>query len=278
MVTSKSALVHPIVIEITAFGATRPIGGYGLAVAIGVLVSAALAARAARRIRADVGAVIAAIGYTTMASFAGAFALFWLVTAVQTGDPLAIRSGGGLVFYGAVPTGLLASYVAARGFELPWLRLLDLSIPGIAAGHALGRVGCFLGGCCYGLPWDGPLAVTATHELAPAAHPPVPRHPVQLYEAVGLMALAFAFAVVPARRIGDGGRALVYVALYAVLRFAVELLRGDALRGVWMLGASTSQLVSIASFCVALVLAVRVWRARRAPPAPSTASEPEAAA
>lgn len=270
--------MHPIVTEITAFGASRPIGGYGLAVAIGVVVSAALAARAAQRIRADVGAVIATIGYTTMASFAGAFALFWLVTAIQTGDPLAIRSGGGLVFYGAVPTGLLASYLAARGFELPWLRLVDLSVPGIAAGHALGRVGCFLGGCCYGVPWDGPLAVTATHELSPAAHPPVPRHPVQLYEAVGLMMLAFAFAVVPARRIGDGGRALAYIALYAVLRFSMELLRGDTLRGVWALGVSTSQLVSIACFAVALVLGVRVWRARHAPPAPSAPTDAEASA
>lgn len=255
--------MHPILTEITAFGATRPIGGYGLAVAIGVLVSASLAARAAQRIRADVGAVIAAIGYTTMASFAGAFLLFWLVTAIQTGDPLAIRSGGGLVFYGAVPTGLLASYLAARGFELPWLRLLDLSIPGIAAGHALGRVGCFLGGCCYGVPWDGAWAVTATHPLSPAAHPPVPRHPVQLYEAAGLMALAFAFAVIPARRVGDGGRAVAYVALYACLRFSVELLRGDTLRGVWVSGISTSQLVSIVALAAAALAGAHIARSRR---------------
>lgn len=258
--------MHPIVTEVTLFGQSRPIGGYGLAVAIGVLVSALLAARAAQRIRADVGATIAAIGYTTMGAFAGAFALFWIVTAIQTGDPLAIRRGGGLVFYGAVPTGILASYLAARGFGLPWLRLVDLSIPGIAAGHALGRVGCFLGGCCYGVPWDGAFAATATHPLAPAAHPPVPRHPVQLYEAAGLIVLAFAFALVPARRAGDGARAVAYVALYAILRFAVEALRGDTVRGVWVAGFSTSQLVSLAALAAAAALAVRIRRARVAAP------------
>lgn len=254
--------MHPIVTEISLFGTTRPIGGYGLAVAIGVVVAAVVTARSAERIRADVGAVIAAIGYTTMGSFLGAFLLFWLVTAIQTGDPLAIRNGGGLVFYGAVPTGLAASYFAARGFRLPWLRLLDLSIPGIAAGHALGRLGCFLGGCCYGVAWDGPLAVTATDPLSPAAHPPVPRHPVQLYEAFGLLVLAFAFALAPKKKIGDGGRALTYVALYAVLRFSVELLRGDALRGVWGI-ASTSQLVSVSLFVLAVILGARVLRDRR---------------
>jgi phosphatidylglycerol:prolipoprotein diacylglycerol transferase len=150
--------VHPIVTEVSIFGTTRPIGGYGLLVAIGVALSAGLAARAANRIRADVGAVIATLGYTTMASFAGAFLLFWIVMAARTGDPWIIREGGGLVFYGAVPGGALAAYWGARALDVPYRKMVDLAVPGIAAGHAIGRIGCFLGGCCFGAEWHGPRA------------------------------------------------------------------------------------------------------------------------
>lgn len=245
--------MHPIVAEIELFGVVRPIGGYGLAVALGVLVSGFLVGRAAYLSKLDVGAVIAGLGYTCGAGFVGAYAFFVLVEALRTGDPMSGVRTGGLVFYGAVPTGALAAYLSARGFKLPFARIMDLSVPAIAAGHALGRIGCFLGGCCFGCEWHGPWAATYTDPMAPAAHPPVPRHPVPLYEALGLVILAFVFALVPMKRVGDGHRALAYVAAYAVLRFSVELLRGDAVRGLVLGLVSTSQLVSLVFFVVAAI-------------------------
>lgn len=261
--------MNPILGEISLFGATRPIGGYGLAVTFGILVTAAIAARAAHRAKEDVGATIATIGYATMAGFAGAFLLFAIVEAVRTGNVLAILDHGGLVFYGAVPTGLLATVLAARSFELPWLKIVDLSIPGIAMGHALGRIGCFLGGCCYGAEWHGPWAAIATHPLAASAHPPVPRHPVQLYESLGLLVLAAIFASIKPNKVGDGGRALAYVGAYAVLRTSMEQLRDDGVRGVYF-GFSTSTLISLSLLAVAVVLGTRL-RARRSG-APSEAA------
>jgi phosphatidylglycerol:prolipoprotein diacylglycerol transferase len=255
--------VEPILGEVTLFGVTRPIGGYGVAVTVGILVTAALMGRAAWRAREDVGATIATIGYATMAGFAGAFLLFAVVEAVRTGDPLAIRHHGGLVFYGAVPTALVATMLAARSFELPWLKIVDLAVPGLALGHALGRIGCFLGGCCYGAEWHGPWAATATHPLAASAHPSVPRHPVQLYESLGLLVIAALFALRRPERVGDGGRALAYLGAYAILRIGVEQLRDDSVRGVF-LGISTSTLISLALLGTALVWGRRVWTARRA--------------
>lgn len=253
--------MEPILVELSLFGVTRPIGGYGLAVTLGILCTGAIAARAAHRAREDVGATIATLGYATMAGFAGAFSLFAIVEWFRTGDPLAVLSHGGLVFYGAVPTALAAVVLSGRGFDLPWLKIVDLSIPGIAMGHALGRIGCFLGGCCYGVEWHGPLAAIATHPMAASAHPSVPRHPVQLYESAGLLILAAIFASIRPKRVGDGARALAYVASYAVLRFGIEQLRGDAVRGVF-LGLSTSMLIACISFGVALLWGLRVMRAR----------------
>ena len=209
------------------------------------------------------GATIATIGYVTMAGFSGAFLLYAIVEWARTGEPLAGLEHGGLVFYGAVPTGLGALVLASRSFRLPWLKIVDLSIPGIAMGHALGRVGCFLGGCCFGAEWHGPWSATATHPLAASAHPSVPRHPVQLYEALGLLVLAAIFTFVPARRVGDGGRALAYLMSYAVLRFTVEQLRADTIRGVFG-GLSTSMLISLGLFATGAVLGARVARARTA--------------
>lgn len=240
----------PIVYDLTLFGVHRPIGGYGVCVAIGVFLTCALVARVAHRLRADVGATIATLGYTMMAGFVGAALMFVLVEWARSGDPMqGIRSGGGLVFYGAVPGAVLASYVSARAFALPYLRILDLSVPAIAIGHAIGRIGCLLGGCCFGAEWHGPLAITYTDPMAPASHPSVPRHPTPIYEAVGLVLLALAFALVPAKRIGKGERILAYGVLYAILRFLVETTRGDLIRGVF--GAlSTSQMTSIVLFVV----------------------------
>lgn len=255
--------MDPILGEVTLFGVTRPIGGYGVAVTLGILVTAAIMGRAAWRAREDVGATIATIGYATMAGFFGAFLLFAIVEAVRTGDVLAILDHGGLVFYGAVPTSVLAVWLAARSFELPWLKLVDLGVPGLALGHALGRVGCFLGGCCYGAEWHGPWAAIATHPLAASAHPSVPRHPVQLYESLGLVVIAALFVLRRPERVGDGGRALTYLGLYAVLRMLVEQLRDDAVRGVFF-GVSTSTLISLALLGTAIVLGRRVHAARTA--------------
>jgi phosphatidylglycerol---prolipoprotein diacylglyceryl transferase len=253
--------VRPILFELTLLGATRPIGGYGLAVALGMLLSGAFAARAASRARADVGAVIACCGYAVAGGLLGAWLAFVAVEWARTGSvEAALLGGGGLVFYGAVPGGVLAGWVGARMLGVPFLRIVDLSIPGVAAGHALGRIGCFLGGCCFGAEHHGPLSVTFTDPIAPAAHPAVPRHPVQLYESAGLLALSLAFALVPVRRT-DGTRALAYVVAYGALRLATEALRGDAIRGVWG-PLSTSQLVSLVlASLAALALAAR-FRAR----------------
>lgn len=244
--------MHPILIDLGA----RSIGSYGVMVALGVAVSGFAAVRAAHRARLDVGLTLAALACVVAGGFAGAWIAFGLVEVARTGSLSWLAHGGGAVFFGAVPGGALAAAAAGRWLRLDWLRVLDLSVPGLAAGHALGRIGCLLGGCCYGRPGGGAWAVLYTHPIAPGAHPSVPRHPAPLYEAVGLLALGAAFALIPPRRAGDGSRALAYLAAYAALRVAVEAFRGDAIRGVW-LGASTSQIVAVVALLGAAALLAR---------------------
>ncbi len=258
--------MHPIVTILSVGDHARPIGSYGLLLALAMVVGTFVAVRAGARAGMDVGNLIALCGFGVGGSMAGSYLLFVAVEAsrgVPVGETVA--TGGGLVFYGAPLGGTLAMLGASRILGVPFLRFADAAIPSIPIAHALGRIGCFLAGCCFGAPWDGPWAVRFTHPFAPGAHPDVLRHPTQLYESLGLLALALAFVLVPAREVGTGRRALAYALAYAVLRFVIELFRGDAVRGVYFGGVlSTSQAISIGFALVAGAYLLRTRAGARA--------------
>lgn len=251
--------MYPVLYELPVPGGTRPIGSYGALFALALLVGGALFVRRAVRAHLDPGRVVAALAVGIGGALAGAWLLFVVVEAVRTGDLLVAVTTGGRVFLGGLLGGIGAFVVAARRLRLPLATLADSAAPALPLGHALGRVGCFLGGCCYGAPSDGPLAVTYTDLRAPAAHPMLARHPWPLYEGAALVLIAALVALLPSARLASrapGARFALYALLYGVLRVALEPLRGDAVRGV-VLGVSTSQLVG-----VLVALAAALWLAR----------------
>lgn len=163
---------------------------------------------------------------------------------------------GGLTYYGGL--------VAAGGFGLwflrrekfPMLKAADMAGMVIPIGLFWGRIGCFLGGCCFGTPSDGPLAVRFP-EWSPASEAQakaglldapwlqsLPVHPAQLYEALGCLAIAAAMMLLlhPRKRF-DGEVFLAFLGLYAALRFVLEFVRADDRGGLF--GLSTSQLIGI---------------------------------
>jgi phosphatidylglycerol:prolipoprotein diacylglycerol transferase len=146
---------------------------------------------------------------------------------------------GGLVFYGGV---LAAALVAAlwawrRGWAFG--RLGDVLAPSLALGHALGRLGCFAAGCCYGrvcLDARPPCVSFPPDSVAyqhlggmVAAQPPITAalHPTQLYEAAGELAIFFGLLVWRRRQRFHGELLLLYALAYALLRAGVEVFRGD---------------------------------------------------
>ncbi len=173
---------------------------------------------------------------------------------------------GGLVFYGGVLGGFTAVYLYIRKYRIDLWGALDLFAPAIPAGHMLGRIGCYLGGCCYGM--EVPWGVTFTESLAPGCNG-VPRMPVQLYEA-GINLLIFLVLLLYERKPRRTGRTLaLYLLLYAPARFVLECFRGDVGRGVWLL--STSQWLSILLFVGGLYLFLRAPTASRQTPEPASA-------
>ncbi|HET8945341.1 MAG TPA: prolipoprotein diacylglyceryl transferase, partial [Candidatus Polarisedimenticolia bacterium] len=180
-----------------------------------------------------------------------------------------LRSAG--VYYGGLGLAVAAGVWYVRRHRLPLGKVADLAAPALSLGQAIGRLGCFLAGCCYGRTCDLPWGVTF-HDprAAELTGVPigVPLHPTQLYHAAAdVLTLVVAMALMRRRRF-DGQVFWTWLLLYAVLRAVVEHWRGDLARGVFFSGAlSTSQIISIP---IALVSAVMLWRlSRRASTAPT---------
>jgi phosphatidylglycerol:prolipoprotein diacylglycerol transferase len=169
---------------------------------------------------------------------------------------------GGLVWYGGLAAALAVGVAWTIRAGVPTGLAADVFAPGVALGHAVGRLGCFAAGCCYGRPSSLPFAVSFHHPdtLAPMG---TPLHPSQLYEAAldfGLFFLLHRLAARGRPALGSGTLACLYAALYSVIRFAVEFSRGDDRGPVW-LSLSATQWVALA-----FLAAAGAWAARRARP------------
>ncbi|MBP0983126.1 MAG: prolipoprotein diacylglyceryl transferase [Oscillospiraceae bacterium] len=171
---------------------------------------------------------------------------------------------GGSVFYGGLIGGLFAGFLSMRYQKLDYGLTADCAAPSIALFHAFGRVGCFLGGCCYGVEWEH--GITFTNALVESANG-VPRVPVQLFEAGMEFALFGLLSVMLAKGWLKNRLLEVYLLIYSVGRFTLEFWRGDEYRG-FLFGLSTSQLISIAVFAAAVAMLI-VYKFRRKESAPA---------
>lgn len=227
---------------------------YGAMLAIATLAGGALALRAAKKERLDIGLMYVVLAVTVLGAFVGGYLLYIVVEWLRTGDLMQGVLTFGRVLLGSMVGGFLAFYWIAGRFGMPRARMMDFAVPAIAAAHAIGRVGCFLGGCCFGSESHLPWAVTATDPLAPASYPSIPRHPTALYEALAVLAIASLSGLLTRKKKYDGERFALYAMMYAVARFSLEFLRGDTIRGLAFNVVSTSQLVALALFALALYL------------------------
>ena len=178
---------------------------------------------------------------------------------------------GGLVFYGGLIGGVAAVAVCLRVQGVPFLRAADVMAPYVALGEAITRAGCFLNGCCFGVscsyPWavqfpPGSVAYQAhldRHWITQSDAYSLAIHPTQLYMAGGLLA---GFALLKwrlGRKSWDGSVVCDYLLSYGILRFLVEILRGDSARSI--AGMTVSQSISVVLVAVAAGVSVYRWQA-----------------
>jgi phosphatidylglycerol:prolipoprotein diacylglycerol transferase len=194
---------------------------------------------------------------------------------------------GGMVWYGGLSLATIAVALVAwrKGFRL--FALADIVAPALLAGLAVGRIGCFLNGCCYGRVCDLPWAVPHPLFVGVGEHQ-VMVHPTQLYETLVCSLIAAALWWYWRRRRVDGVVTFLGVIAYGIWRFVNEGLRGDdRIPSTWLglpapgsidmtrvfsLPLDTSQVTSIQLIVGALVAAVAVaWYRARTPAAAQAA-------
>lgn len=151
------------------------------------------------------------------------------------------------VFYGGLILALLVIWLYIRKTETNRAPYYDLAAVGIPLFHGFGRLGCFLTGCCYGMPWKYGVAYAKPLSEAPAG---VPLVPVQLIEAILNFLLFFLLRRLFLKKKGSGKLLALYLAIYPVYRFTLEFFRGDRVRG-FAGPLSTSQWISLALIAAA---------------------------
>jgi phosphatidylglycerol---prolipoprotein diacylglyceryl transferase len=158
-----------------------------------------------------------------------------------------LQAGG--VFSGGLIGALIAAAWYIRRHRMPALSTCDAFAPGLALGHAIGRVGCFAAGCCYGKPTNHFWGVTFTNPLAASlVGTPLnqPLEPTQLFECAVELANFFILMWMLKRRKFEGQIFAAYLILYGVARYLLEFLRDDPGRGSVFGGIMTgTQLISI---------------------------------
>jgi phosphatidylglycerol---prolipoprotein diacylglyceryl transferase len=252
-----------------------PLYGFGVFLSGALIAGWVLAQRLAEREGLSRDVIARCYFATAVSGLIGARVLYVLTNLRDfhsLADMLAFRSGG-LVFYGGVLGGFVGSLVSLRRTRMPWLAWADIAAPCLVTGSMLGRMGCYLAGCDYGVPLGGGaprfLVRLGTfprwpdNVAGPVAGSPawvdhvlyrglpldstasLPVHPTQLYESIAAGALLAALLALRERRRFRGEVFLAFVAGYGAVRFLLETVRDDPERGLYGPAAAPAVLWSV---------------------------------
>lgn len=278
--------MHPVLLRITD---SFYLPTYGLIIAIGILLALALGSyRAkARGLSSDIMFDLAFIAI--LAGFAGGRILYIIVNFQEFKfDPMGVLlSRSGFVFLGGLIGGVAASIWYLKKKGLPVFTVGDVAAPSLALAHGIGRIACYMAGCCFGgvCRTDG-LGVTVDRQvmpgteslpngpdffynayeqhlhlnlIQPGAETSLPVWPVQLMEMGGLFLIAGILILFNKRFKAPGLTMMMYLGLYSILRFILEYFRGDLERGGFG-GFSTSQIISLILLPIAIGGFLYLWK------------------
>ena len=246
----------------TLFGKT--IGLYPLISVIGVLLALFFTYRLAEKRKLDeikmlylmlIAFAGGVIGAHILYGLVGFDQIIWFVRNINSIDSFGtlinriVAIFGGGVFYGGLLGGIAAGAIYLKKAALS-AEYADIAITSVPLFHVFGRIGCFMGGCCYGT--ESPFGFTYTRALIPEANG-VSRFPVQLLESFLCLLLFLVMFRLIKRRLLCGKLLPFYFISYGTIRFLLEFLRGDEIRGRWLF-FSTSQWISIV-----LIIAGIIW-------------------
>lgn len=224
---------------------------YAIAVALAIAAVVIVALGEARRVGISLKSFLFAVGLAIPGGVAGAKLVhvidLWEHYSVH---PQEIFRPEGWALYGAILGALLSVWVYARFSGISFWRLGDLIAPGAPLGQAIGRIGCLIQGCCYGLPASLPWSIVYTH---PRSYAPlgVPLHPAQAYFMLWNLVVFAVLWKLRGRLKPEGSLFLAYLVLYSVGDLGLRFLRqGEP----FLFGLQQAQVIGLAILAVAVPL------------------------
>ncbi len=223
---------------------------YGVMMAVAVMVCTFFLSRDARLLGISSEKIFDFVFWIVLSGIVGARLFFILLNFdyfVNSPWEVIMVQKGGLAWQGSLIAGTAAALIYMKRQRLPPAAFVDIAAPYIALGQAIGRVGCFFNGCCYGkvLPWGIYFPVHQAH-----------LHPTQLYDAMGLLLIFFVLKKYQRLNKISGRVFILYLILASLQRFIIEFFRAD--HSIALFGLSIFQLVCIAVFLAALYANTRL--------------------
>lgn len=243
----------------------RTIGTYGLLSIIGLFVCATVAYKLGKKYNIQIEDIILIMISIGIGLFFGGHLLYAITNfdnlvkvMLHIGkEPISIIFKelsvcfGGSVFYGGFIGAVIALLLHTKfSKSINREQIFDIFSVCIPLFHVFGRIGCALGGCCYGIESEFGYTVY-NNSLIPELNG-VNRFPVQLTEAAMNLIIFLVLLFMYKRNRMHEKLIYCYMIMYPIVRFVLEFLRGDDIRGIWF-GLSTSQWISIILFVIAVV-------------------------
>lgn len=217
--------------------------GYGLMIALGVLAALLTASYRAKKAGLSTDMIFNLTILCVLGGFLGAKILYIITEWKSLAESKHFLEdlSNGFVVYGGIIAGILTAVIYCRHKKVSALEYIDLAIPSVAIAQGLGRVGCFMSGCCYGRETEAWFGVAFND--SPFAPLGVKLIPTQLFSSIGDLLIAAVLILWARKKPKRGMITSGYLLLYGIGRFLIEFLRNDPRGNVGAL--STSQFISI---------------------------------
>ncbi len=234
--------------------------GYGVMIAIGILVGFYIAEKLADKNGLSKEHVDNLVFTVLITGYLVSKLTYVLVNFSEfIKNPIAFLGSSGWVVMGGLIGGVLGAIAYCKIKKIDFFAYFNLFMPEVALAQAFGRIGCFFAGCCYGLETDSHLSlVFPKGSLAPSG---VHLIPTQLISSFGDFVLFIILYKLYTNKDTQKETSAWYVILYSVGRFLVEFLRGDIERGsIGIL--STSQFLSVITFAIGIIYLVKIKKTK----------------
>jgi phosphatidylglycerol:prolipoprotein diacylglycerol transferase len=268
--------MHPVLFEIDTPGFLRflfpdtiTIYTYGTMIALGAVLGFAYTAWQARKqLNVPYETTNELILFILLFSIVGGkfFVIFEDFKGFLSDPGQLFRNfSSGFVFFGSLLFAIPTMLIFFRVRKIQTLPMLDIMAITTCIVHGTGRIGCFMAGCCHGIPYDGFLSVVFTDPMCQADPLNTPLHPTQLYSMTLIYGIMAILLIVSRRKQFNGQVFLLYLILYSAGRMILEMFRGDLSRGYVIQDLlSNSQFISILVIIVAIYFYYKLYRKQAA--------------